>query len=200
MQRILSRALASAAVAAGAFAVPLAQAGVVNGGFESGDFSGWTLSSSDGYAFVTDSLAHSGSYHAAFGDSGAGSSLSQTLATTAGTTYAVSFWLELDDGATPNSFSWSWDGITQAGLADVGAGFGYTQWTAMLTATGASTTLQFNFVNPNSFWLFDDVTVTAAVPEPGSMLLVASALLLLAAARRPHGGSRRGPSHSVDRP
>lgn len=186
MQRTLSRVLAGTVLSACAFGMPLAHASVVNGDFETGDFSGWTFSSSDGFAFVTDLLPHSGTYHAAFGDSGEGTTLSQILATTPGTTYAVSFWVELDDGATPNGFSWSWDGITQSSLADVGAGFGYTQWTTTVTATGNATTLLFNFVNPNSFWLFDDVSVTAAatVPEPGSAALAAAALVLLAGVRR----------------
>ncbi len=189
MQHTLARRLACGAAAAAALAAPLAHASLANGGFESGDFSGWTLSSADDFAFVTDLLPRSGGFHAAFGDGGAGSTLSQTFATSPGTRYVVSFWLQLDDGATPNSFSWSWDGALQGPpMSDLTAGFDYTELTAVLTATAATTTLAFNFVNPNSFWLLDDVSV-AVIPEPGRAALMLAGLLLLSAAVR---ARRRG--------
>lgn len=182
----VSSFLAGALLAA-ALAVPAQAQTVVNGGFETGDFSGWTVS---GGAFtgVGALAAQSGAFGAYFGEASPGSSLSQTLGTVAGTVYTVSFWLQLDDGALPNSFSFGWNGVTQPlGFNDTAA-FAYTHFTATVTAAGPSSTLSFSFVNPESFWLLDNVAVTP-VPEPQAWLLGSLGLVLLAARRV---GRRRG--------
>src|ERR1700760_359082 len=73
---------------------------VINGSFESGDFSGWTLAGTDvlpggndNYYGVDSVDAHTGAYGAYFGPVGGVLNLSQTIATIPGASYEVSFWL-----------------------------------------------------------------------------------------------------------
>ena len=151
---------------------------VSNGGFETGDFSGWTVT---GGAFTgIDALsAQTGSFGAFFGEASPGSSIAQNLNTVTGGLYQVSFWLQLDDSAQPNSFSFSWNGVTQALSFNNAAAFDYTRFTAVVSAAGPVTALRFNLTNPQSFWLLDNVVVTA-VPEPQAWALGALGLLMIA--------------------
>jgi hypothetical protein len=136
---------------------------VVNGGFETGDFTGWTLDSDD--ASVSTGYAHSGIYGADFGQVGSLGYLSQTLSTTPGTNYYLSFWLDCD-GATPNEFQVSWDGNTlldEANIPDVG----WTNIQFTVTATGNSTVLQFGFRDDTSNLGLDDVSVVPTQSSTG---------------------------------
>src|SRR5690242_21749347 len=80
---------------------------VTNCGFETGDFTGWTLSSNTSFTSVSPNApyVHSGNFGAALGTVGGTSFLtqSQALNTVPGATYLVSVWLE-SDGGTPNEF------------------------------------------------------------------------------------------------
>lgn len=163
---------------------PTVYAGIeTNGGFETGDFTGWTQFGSTDYNFVDSSDPHSSSAAAFFGAVETGG-VSQVLTTIAGQKYAVDFWLANYEG-TPNSFSWSWNGVAQSpSLADSPSA-PYTQYSGLLTASGTATVLSFSFQNQNAYWLLDDVRVTdtginvSAVPEPGSWLMLAAGLGVL---------------------
>ena len=78
---------------------------VANGNFATGDFTDWTLggnytSTSTGPEIFTDANGEGGStYAAGMGSVGADGTLSQTIATTAGQTYTLSFWLQ-NEGST----------------------------------------------------------------------------------------------------
>ena len=84
---------------------------VVNGGFETGDFSGWDLNDPSLGTFVATAFGsyvpNSGDYFAALGASGLPGTVSQDLNTTAGTTYILDYFLA-SDGFTPNEFSVAW--------------------------------------------------------------------------------------------
>jgi hypothetical protein len=177
-----------------ATAVPAvsAQNLVSNPGFETFDFTGWT----QGGNTINDGVSafplyvHSGTYGAFFGAVGTRSSIAQSLATTAGEFYTLSFWLR-SDGGTTNTFGAFWDGIEVTWLANAGA-FGYTQYSFNLQAIDASTVLEFSFRQDPAFWGLDDVSVTAesTVPEPATMTLLATGLAGLAASRK----RRRNPA------
>src|SRR5262249_31612319 len=66
---------------------------IVNGGFETGDFTGWNYSSLDNLSFVGTGFAKSGNFAAFFGDTQAdgGGSISQSFETTVGASYSLSF-------------------------------------------------------------------------------------------------------------
>ncbi|MDR7271339.1 hypothetical protein J2X20_004007 [Pelomonas saccharophila] len=180
-----TRLLASSWVAAALFATSPAQADLVtNGGFETGDFTGWSFVTDPLYDGVDTLVPHDGTYAAYFG--GASSSITQTLTTVAGSNYKVSFWLMLEPDVTgasaPNAFSFDFGAATGMSLSNASA-FGYTLYEVTFIAAGASTDLSFNFSQGPAFWDLDSVSVT--LPEPGSLALLAAAGLGgLAASRR----------------
>jgi hypothetical protein len=137
---------------------------VENGGFETGDFTGWDLFGGDTKDnYVTNSqppvLPYSGNYFAALGSYGpALSYLAQTLATTAGQRYVLSLWLNSPDGLGPNQFLVSWNGTTLFEETNIPA-LGWTNLQFTVSATGASTVLEFGFRDDPSFLGLDDISV-----------------------------------------
>jgi uncharacterized repeat protein (TIGR03803 family) len=137
---------------------------VLNGGFETSDFTGWTVSGSDtNDVFVDDGsnsglLPHSGSYCAALGPTNALGYLFQPLATIAGARYTLSLWLDSPDGQTPNEFLVSWNGITLFDETNLPV-IGWTNMQFVVTASGTSTVLQFGFRDDPSYLGLDDISV-----------------------------------------
>jgi len=166
---------------------PLAHANLVtNGGFETGDLSGWSLSPGGPYDKVCTTgqvvgaatcMAHTGLYAMTLGLNGALDTLSQVLGTTAGTRYSLSFWLANDNpaAAATEEFDVLWNGtaVLNIGPGTVGT-FAYGLNTFVVTGTG-SDTLKFVARHDPSQWFLDDVGVNA-VPEPGSLALACLAL------------------------
>ena len=135
---------------------------VANGNFATGDFTDWTLggnyTNANGAEILIETNAQGGSTYAATLDSsGSDGTLSQTIATTAGQTYTVSFWLEMQDGGA-NNFSALWNGQTVLSLTNVVNSFGYTEYTYTVTATSSTSTLEFSAAG--SPWFLDNVSVT----------------------------------------
>ena len=143
---------------------------VQNGGFETGDFSYWTLtdpSSSfvdDGSFFIT---PYDGNYAAALSEAGSVAYLFQALPTLAGQPYLLSFWLENVDvgfGTFRNEFVVSWNGTNISSQFNTPA-FDWTYYQFVVVATTNSTVLQFGFQNDYAFFGLDDVSVTS-IPAP----------------------------------
>lgn len=152
---------------------------VVNGGFETGNFSGWTQHGDTSFSDVHASAAYTGSYGVRFGPIFGVGGIYQDLPTTPGLGYDLSFYLSNLAHFTPNSFGVSVGGAPIASLSLANSGdFPYTEFTASFVAAGVVTRLQFDTTNPPGYWLLDDVSVTA-VPEPGQ---VAMGLVLLVGA------------------
>ena len=143
---------------------------------------------------VDNILPNSGSYQAYFGTLDANpTTLSETLATTAGSTYDISWFLAQDTDPTSggpgygNEFAAAFGGTTLDSLTDVKVE-GYTEYTFQAVATSSSTVLKFTLGNDLGQFLLDDAEVAlVATPEPSSLALLASSLILFFILRRKGG-------------
>lgn len=146
---------------------------VQNGGFETGDFSGWLLSGNSNLMMVTtDSIAvHSAAHGAQCGPGGSLGILSQTLSTVPGAAYLISVWLDSPDGAAPNEFMVEWNGSVLYDAANLAA-LNWTNLQFLVNATGTSTVLAFGFRDDPSYLGLDDVTVTGFTNVASPPLIV----------------------------
>jgi hypothetical protein len=147
---------------------------VVNGGFETGDFTGWTGTGDNSFSGVQcpgpSSAVFQGNCSAFFGPVGTLGGITQTLNTVAGTAYQITFAF-LPDGGQTSSFSAVFGGNTLVNLVNPPAS-PYQVFSFVRTATSASTILAFNFRDDPGFLSLDAVSVDTAVPEPTSLLLL----------------------------
>jgi hypothetical protein len=143
------------------FTLSIGQNIVSNGGFETGDFSGWNLNATSTQVGKLSGLVHSGHYGAELGQSGTLGYLSQTLPTTAGHIYLLSLWIDNPEnpyGATPNEFLVQWEGAT---IYD-GVDLPFSKWTNLkfyVTATNSGSLLQFGFQDDPYYLGLDDISV-----------------------------------------
>jgi hypothetical protein len=177
--------LCSALALAGLAALPeRASAGsnlVQNGGFETGDLSGWTEVGNTGYGAVTCGGAPEGNCEAFFGPIGSLGGIAQSIATTPGGEYFIDFILN-SDGGTPGAFEVDFGGHTLLSLTNPPAA-GDQGFILDAMATDANTILQIQFQDDSGFMFLDGVQVSS-VPEPASLALMSAGLLALAAGRK----------------
>ena len=177
---------------------------VQNAGFETGDFTDWTVNTASDHPWsVADSGgAFTGTYYASTGCVGdqcinggpsQQASLSQTLATAAGQTYTLTFEFSTQGNGTANELDVLWNGTSVLDLGPsgtLGVISSYTLYTVSnLSATSSSSTLTFLGRQDPGYDALDNVDVewsgTGGTPEPSTWLLMGGALLpLLRAARR----------------
>ncbi len=158
---------------------------LINPGFETGDFTGWTQSGNTGYTDVFADVAHSGTYSAYFGPIGSVGYISQNVTTVPGGVYDVTFYLM--GSGSPNAVEIWWDGSLAMAWENVNQPE-WTLWGAFdLVASGSSTELRLGFRNDPAYIYIDDVEVNgeSAIPEPSTVVLsLAGAGLLGLLARR----------------
>jgi hypothetical protein len=176
---------------------------VVNGGFETGDFTGWNLSGNVDFNTQVNAGPPSpdGSQHIALlGAVGTDNIMQQTIATTPGDIYDVSFWMNpifAGDLTNPNDdLKLKFDGATlfdksNFTFLDLPGGASWVKYDYHVIATGTSTVLEFDSRADGHIWL-DDVSVidagpstpSAAAPLPSTFCL-GGALLIGALAASP---------------
>ena len=162
---------------------------VVNGGFESGNFTGWTLTHGQ-YTYVTAGGAYDGTYDYFNGEYAPGSTLSQIVDTTVGDWYILTFWLaESSYGSSPGySFTAATDAsATPLLMLSNTADFAYTLFTEEFQATNITTTISFSGYNLPGGTNMDDVSLVDAAPEPGTwgFMALGGVALVCLRCRRP---------------
>jgi hypothetical protein len=216
-------------LAAGAFSSVRADNLVVNGDFETGDFSDWSIPSGAAgnpyWMAVTNTSPNTGNYGAHIGSYPDIGTMSQTITTTPGAQYTLTFsygeynandplapteYLNPansggnDDPSSPyymiNSLNVLWDGSSAFSDADffttnnpgpnnndggTSAGdYFYDTVTTTVTASGDSTTVEFDASDFQQDVIVDDISVSEVAPEPGTLALFGSALIGLVVLQR----------------
>jgi hypothetical protein len=152
---------------------------IVNGGFETGDFAGWTWFGNTSSTFVGGPpYAYTGKYGALLGPGGSLGYLSQTPATVPGQAYLLSLWLYSPDGKGPNQFQVSWNGQMLFNQVNLGI-LGWTNLAYLVTATNTNSVVQIGFMDNPSYLGLDDVSLVtvnqpvlqAPIPDGANLLL-----------------------------
>jgi len=171
--RILGALVVTVGLAAGVAGPAHGTNILVNGSFETGDFTGWDQFGNTGFnGVLCAGGAPDGNCFAFFGPVGSDGGIAQSLSLAVGSTYVVTFSFA-SDGVPPSDFSASLGGVNLFSLIDSAASAFHTL-TFFVTATAANETLAFNFRDDPGYLNLDAVSVS--VPEPASLALLGIAL------------------------
>lgn len=156
---------------------------IVNGGFETGDFTGWTLGGNTSPMSVVTSPVDGGSFSAKIaGGSRRSDTLSQTISDTAGTVYDLSFARFQGGGGRAIGLTVTWDGTVIFSEMNPGSD-PFQDFNFTVVGTGSDTLVFTAFNMPSSSYL-DNVDLEAVTPEPGLYAALGLGLSGLAVFRR----------------
>ena len=157
---------------------------VANCGFETGNFSGWTM----GTPFITSNwnivasstngnFEHSGAEAWWGGYVGQPTFLSQTLSTVPGASYSFGFWFKSFGGAQPRALVAQWDGtdlVNVTGMPEAD----WSYYSFNVVASTSSTTFAIGTQQDYGYNGIDDVVVTGvATPEPAELVYMVTGLI-----------------------
>lgn len=144
---------------------------ITNGGFETGNFTGWTNDGSQSVGITSPALSNNGTNVAYFGKVGSLGFISQTVATTAGQNYQLSYQL-YSDGQTPNEFQVQINNTNVFDQLNIPIN-SFTTYSFNFAGTG-SDTIKFGGRNDPAYLQLDNVAVNAiaatSVPEPFTII------------------------------
>jgi hypothetical protein len=164
---------------------------VANCGFETGDFTGWTLGGNGLTPLEVNSnfATHTGNFGVLSSAVHSDATLSQVLATVPGT-YQVEAWFDssgacFGGGSVACDFNVTFNGVEGINLVNPPT-FPYTEFSFLVSSVGGPATLFIGARNDPSADAFDDfsVVLVSDVPEPATLLLLASGLFGLGLMRR----------------
>lgn len=134
---------------------------IQNGGFESGALAPWSITGNTrGFSVqgLSSGYTHTGSRGARIGPDSSLGYLSQSIPTSTGQTYQISFWLKNSGGEPTNEFTLLWNGRTVYEQRNLGA-FDWTNLQFSVQATNSDSVLTFGFQNDPSYFGLDDISV-----------------------------------------
>jgi PEP-CTERM motif len=180
MRKVLQVLAVSALLVMGMALGAQAQNLLVNGGFETGDYTGWNSGGCGPFGVTTGGAGwgpHSGSYFSLEGAVGCDHEINQAFHDVAGQALTVSFYYG-SDGGTPNDIYVLWDGGgIYSSSNDPSTLPNYRHYTFQVTGTGIDA-LSIGVRNDPSWQALDDVFV--GTPEPGTLVMFGSGVLGLA--------------------
>lgn len=151
---------------------------ITNGGFETGNFSGWTQSGNLTNTAISTTV-NTGKFSGSFAPVATFGTITQNVTTTAGMLYDLTYWLS-NGSSNANGFNVTANGSALFTLNN-SASFGFQKYKQTFTATAASTAISFNFLNTNlaatKVWYLDDVSMVLRagqnnVPVPATLALL----------------------------
>ena len=157
---------------------------VLNGGFETGNFSSWTQFGDTGFTSVQTTASPEGTHQAWFGPLSRGG-IRQNIATIIGQTYQISYRLSAGDSTSSTRTFLAQFGnptarTTLESLTNP-ALFGFTLRTFTFVATTTTSQIRFRFENDPDYWRLDNVIVqrVQTVPELNAKAAQLPTILIL---------------------
>lgn len=135
---------------------------ILNGDFESGNLANWTVSGGHIHVAQLEFGGSFGHYSAELLPTSSTETLSQSVATTPGQHYFVSFDVVGDPEGVNTPFTVSWDGATILSLSNVPAGVNHYAFDVLGDALVSSTQLEFNYKDDGTGMILDAVHVSPA--------------------------------------